>query len=271
MRPEWSALAGNIAAIPAWLESPQPDAAIINHFGMGVHCGGMMRLEVAVCGWNGGPGGERGAPDTCRVHVECERHHPDEPKPDPLTEEELDEISALLEAAGLVIVDRWRADSWASWGCTYSNINPSVKEARRRYSAGCPEHGTVFCNGWQNGEHNKGCTAVSDGVARALPPAWVAVPWDFPLPAPSSSDGVERNLEVVRAAVLTARERLADLGIAPVTVTAGRRGDIVGEPGDLSFDEGTGLGVNLPAEAMLQLVELASLAWELGIGVERSS
>ena len=270
MRPEWSELPGNIAAIPSWLEAPQPDGAIVDHFGFHVHCGGMMGLDVAVCGWNGGPGGEGGNAETCRVHVQCERSHPDEPKPDPLTDEERAEIAALIEAAGLTIVERWGAGTWESFGCTYPRINPELKEARRRYRVGCPEHNTVFCNGWQNGPHNEGCTYVSDHRAIAVPPSWVAVPWDFPLPAPASSDGVERNLEVVRAAVLAARERLADLGIAPATVTAGRRGDIVGEPGDLSFDEGTGLGVNLPAEAMLQLVKLASLAWELGIeGPER--
>lgn len=277
MRPEWSALEANVAAIPAWLEGDQPDGAIIDHFGYGVHCGGMLHLDVAVCGWNGGPGGERGTADTCRVHIGNERHDPDEPQQDPLTEAERAEVATLLERAGLTVADRWGSDRWESYGCTYPRINPTLKTARRRYSDGCPKPGHhVFCGeratwGWPDGyvptddERERAECTWKAGFELTVPPAWVAVPWDFPGPAPADNDGVERNLDIVRRAVHTTRDALVDLGVHPSTITAGRRGDIVGDPGDLSFDEGTGLGVNMPAELAERLVKLAAAAHRFGI------
>lgn len=280
MRPEWEALEKNMRVIPSFLQGKQPSGALIDQFGFHVHCGGMLTLSVAVCGWNGGPGGERGTKHTCRVHIDNKRHSTEDERPEPLTEAEVAEITALITAAGLTVKEQWEGPGeWVSWGCTFPEIHPSLKQSRKRYHDACPKPGhSVFCGeratwgltSWENGEVVKReptdreremieCT-WTHGFAEAVPPAWTAVPWPVPSGGGDTQTQTNRHLDEVLAALAVLRPIVEDVGIVPSTLVPGRRGRVE----DDEFVDEEGLAVAIPAEAAVRIAQLLQAAIDLG-------
>lgn len=177
-----------------------------------------------------------------------------------LTPDDIDRFEKALTDAGAVINDSWngaggKSGSWCIDGCS-----PALAKANQRYHDGCPEHphSGPFCNGWQNGSDNEGCTFMSDASQRLIPPAFPSVP-DYERPAPTPTIG-DRNLEAVLAALAVLQPIAEDVGIVPSTLTVGRRGRVE----DDEYVDEEGLGVTLPAEAALRIAELLKAAIDLG-------
>jgi hypothetical protein len=289
MRPEWIALADNINAAAEWLRNPdQPRGAMVSHLGFSEHCGGMLTISVSATGWHGARG-----KNLCTFVFDNDRRDPDEPKPEPFTAAEMDEIAAMIEATGVTIVDRWNGAGLrtGSFGCR-TDVAAAVKRIHRRYLDGCPKPGhTVFCGQratWTMERTDDGtwirrrwddddpiipatdreleminCT-WDRGFDKAKPPAWTAVPWPTPPESPSDTQtDDDRNLDAVRRALTKLGPLLVEMGYHHSTIVAGRRGDIVEDDTGLRFTPSHGHGVCIPAEAAEALVALAAIGHEM--------
>jgi hypothetical protein len=174
------------------------------------------------------------------------------------TGDDIARFEAALRKAGAVINDSWNGAGCDSGSWCIDGMSPDLARSAQLYHDGCPEHGGPFCNGWQNGSYNKGCTYMSDAHQRLVPPVFPFVP-DYERPAAAPSIG-DRNLEAVLEALALLQPVAEDIGIVPSTLTVGRRGRVE----DDEYVDEEGLGVTLPAEAALRIAELLKAAIDLG-------
>lgn len=261
---DWAALEANLAEAKEWMTRPQPEDAAADHHGHLTYVGGGVCLQVAP---NGSLAPTKGKPRQHAVVIFQQRvqnygEH-DQWEPDPFDQETLDRLErAVVDRYGR-LVDRWNG---AVGGKTVSFMvatdTSGVVDALHRYHEGCPEHNTVFCNGWQNGEYNKGCTYMSDALRREVPPNWVLVSEDrepVPQPPPPS-----RNAEVVAEMLDKVRPLLVEMGFHQATINASAAGELMGEVGarEFFYEHDERLGIQLPAEAFGELVRLAIIGHE---------
>lgn len=264
-RPEWTAVEENVRIGLDWLTTPgQPDNAVMSQFGRSTHVGGFLRVECSA-GHFGPDGGYDGVglvvfalhnPDTTK-------HGPEQPVP--FTEAEVVYLRGLVEAHPKVEVQRtWNGAGTHSFSVAVTGLPVSGPAlAYRNYSNGCPVHGGVFCGErarWGDSDRDDDetrCTGHSDGHAALIEPEWVTVEMPSPPSPPEPTDN-DRNLRAVQEALDRIRPILADAGFHPDTIVAGRRGDIIDGSGGLSFAMKDGYGVALPAEAIVEIVQLLS-------------
>lgn len=70
----------------------------------------------------------------------------------------------LLAGLGAEVRETWNGDGYITGSVGLSRpAHPSLLAGGRRYCAGCPEHGSVFCS-------DQGCTWLGDGHALAVKP-----------------------------------------------------------------------------------------------------
>ena len=142
----------------AWLyDTPQPDDAILQHHGVTAPEFDNRRLRFIPTGWNGHvvivldvahwtwlPHGEGIASHT-------------------LADGELHRLAALLGSLDHKVAHSWNGTQGLVTGslALARPAHPTLRAAVARYCAGCPEHGTVFCNEWYRAGH-----------ARITQPTW---------------------------------------------------------------------------------------------------
>lgn len=267
-RPEWVTVEENVRAGLDWLTTPgQPENAVMSQFGEQTHCGGFLTVQCSAGGWHGNYGPGRGVVVFDVTHGDTAMYGP---QPEPFTRAEIDYLRGLIEAhPGVTVLDDWNGVD-DDRGLRFSTYSVGISglpadgpmRAYQNYGQGCPVHGTVFCGErakWGDPDRDDDvtrCTWHSDGSAALIPPTWVVTPYPAPLPAPAPSDN-DRNLRAVLEALERIRPVLAEVGYHPDTIVAGRRGDILEHSdGTLSFDTKDGHGVCLPAEAIVQIVQL---------------
>lgn len=193
------------------------------------------------------------------VDMSSMRHGPPVP---PMTDDEVAYLTERVKATGLTVYSTWKCGGSSSHGLGFTvggrnAIHPKQMAAASRYLDGCPKPGhSVFCGGWQaSDDEQKACT-WHDGFDLAVPPAWPHVPYPSPPRDSAGDEDDDRNLEAVKRALARLTPILAELGLHPGTVVAGRRGTIEGVA-DLRFEPTAGHGICLPAEAAELLTSLA--------------
>jgi hypothetical protein len=142
-----------------WLDTEQPDEAILFH--LGICCNqGMLRCMVRLM-----PIGAAGRP-VFVFDVAKPVYLDDGSCSNPFTAVEISGISKMLQSAGVDI-----ADSWNGKGCVTASFShrkycgPSLRAALGRYDRGCLTHPKehVFCH----------CAWLKDGhAALRLPEGW---------------------------------------------------------------------------------------------------
>jgi hypothetical protein len=271
MRPEWTHAREVIEIGAEWLRtSEQPADALLTHLGLTTHAGGGLTISFAPNGYLGEKTsmrqGGRGAVIVVALGRGSETGLPPIPH---FTQDEIDDLGALIEAAGLPIEERWNGAGLdtGSFGIQAKAVSPTLNQSVRHYVDACPVHKTVFCGErarWGDpgrDDDYANCTWFSASRERLVEPVFPVVPWPTAdHPAPGDDDS---NLRAVKEALKAITPLLSQMGIHPATIVAGRRGHIEGDE-HLDFVADQGHGVLLPAETAVRLVEAAVQLWELG-------
>jgi len=268
---DWALARRNLLEARRWLAAGQPAAVTMSHHGPGgFYCGGGLRVSPSSMASRGrtGPG---------RVVIVASLGTPDDLYRAGIRYETAERgfVPEIQEPLQEVVRDVFGATNWIEdWNGgpgirTYSMAvnavtSAGVRRALRTYYQGCPDHGgTVFCNGWQNGAHNEGCTYMLDTGRRLVLPAYV----DAQIPTVGEELPLQRsgNAERVAQAIERWASTLAEYGIHPSTINGGVVGEITGLPGARQIvyrapEQGQEepVGVVLPAEAFELLARLAA-------------
>lgn len=147
-----------------WLfEVEQPEDALVTQFGAASPSVGNRRYGFMPTGWHRKP-----AAPVVSVTVAQPQYAGDPPERhlvNPLEPDELELLSAQLEAFGLEVDSTWNGHEDTGSVGLVAPAHPSLLAAFDRYTNGCPEHRTTMC-GWQK------CPWLTDGIARLRHPQW---------------------------------------------------------------------------------------------------
>lgn len=259
MRSEWTHAETIIRQGLEWFRVEQPAGSMVTHLGLGAHAGGGLWISFA--------------PSSFAKHKQAivivEVGYDGDGKENPrLTVEEVAWFKSMIVRHGATVTDEWNGAGWVSGSFAIADeaITRTLLAAERNYLKGCPKpNHSVFCGqraSWgldpdkmTDAQREKvECDWWQSSRSLLIEPSFTIVPKPAPSAPPDPTDD-DRNLEAVRLALERLAPTLARMEIVNGLVCAGKRGDIVGEPGDLSFEPRAGHGVTMPAELAVSLIE----------------
>lgn len=189
-RIDWDAVEAFHTETLRWVtRQPQPAGAACSHHGLGgAYCGAGLSLSAAY--WTS---------ETVVLVHDLRRDNDQYLSGVVLPQVEwgfkwmlMAELKAIIRTVygADAIIDEWNGGEGSpTWSVRVQvPVSADAYRVLRHYADGCPEHGGPFCNGWQNGDHNKGCTYMSDALAKLVRPVYRNVPREQAPPKPPPPD-----------------------------------------------------------------------------------